>query len=320
MGALSFKSDSGKNVIKYFSGRFLFWLLWPAIGFAQTQFTAEQNQAMDQFREALADNTKVLDRDIVVFHYSSGQRSPKNGGDVEQMMLNNNSFFGPGVDQEDYAGPGLYVATDPNNSRKYGRGDPQLFVMTLKRGGRVLDGPAYSDRLGPAADRLRQSFGCVEQSSDRVIAQVAALRSDPNPTCRRALLKVISDLKIQAISYGFGSSRISGCDPKRDENIALNIISTDIIGTGEVAYFDNQRAIDPKSIGGFVNRLFSENLEPTVAMDPAWNALPKTASSLSTDRKKYIEWKVRSIYKCGLDHFRAVGQQQTAPQNQNGTR
>lgn len=210
----------------------------------------------------LAGMVTELDREISVFHW--GENGILNGfSEDEPAALNStrannylrlrSSMFHtgpfwdmlvPGSDNGTNAGRGLYAAVDPNSTNHFG---DTLFEIRLPEGSRYLDlREKYSQgsiplshdtvkKLEEAGCDLYTKSGFSRESEyvkmnygKRVQIDKAAFEKEGK--CHQIFSKVIADLNVNFLSYGYDMVLPSFCDQAKQRGAAFVMIDIDISG------------------------------------------------------------------------------------------
>ncbi len=175
-------------------------------GFAQGGIDLEA----DTIRELLAPNIMTLDRDIKVYHYFSVS-NPKREVDVNHPLFMN--YFKRGIvkhwteiitDEEIAAivGAGIYAATDPIKSLSYGN---TALEITIKKGTRILVG--VDVRVPRAAAKVLDLERWMSSGQTELSTAFPLFAT----VHREAYVKVLTELKVAAVSYLWQSGAFKIC-------------------------------------------------------------------------------------------------------------
>jgi hypothetical protein len=173
----------------------------------------------------------------------------------------------------------------------------------LKAGARVLDGTTSARELDARSfDEVAKRLHCtLNKSSLRIGTLVSSFRNSESETCRKVIIKAVADLRVQATRYKWWTgTQLKDC---QNSDEALNVISADAIQSDQMAYFSNEKVIDPNSMGGLVNHLFDE-MTPPKSENPIFpTTKPRALTQFKTTDAAFAGWKKREIMGCGPSHF-----------------
>src|SRR3989338_153958 len=120
-----------------------------------------------QLKQELSKSASELDREMVTYRYEiKNQFEPNSVQDVVGRIRGwPERFYNKSVVTGDVAGPGTYLAVDPYASRSFGGANPQLYVLTLKKGINILN---LSNSINAIAKNLikkvHQDLECKEKN------------------------------------------------------------------------------------------------------------------------------------------------------------
>jgi hypothetical protein len=269
--------------------------------------TLAQREALAGMRNLVDRQMKVLDHDLVTFHYENEKSYPSTPQELSRQPVFEERFFDSARTSDDnLQGPGYYVSVDASGSRMYGEGAPKLVVMTVKHGSRIFDGTPKGREIPGMEKALVDFYGqfkCGPFPQRQVAnaplwAYLKHLRDSPSEECRQAFIGIFKDLRVQAMLFGYPATDLKGCESTRRQ--ALNLISVDAVEGGLTVYFSHDRSFDPHHMGGYIKRLYDEGRGTLVGDSPAEQALPKTLDDApEPSESEYAQWKSKNIYKCG---------------------
>lgn len=250
-------------------------------------------------------NIIVLDRPLLTFHYRSWNYDPKTQLEARNLVRDAASnFFNADLDKDpNVVGPGFYVSVDPAATRSYGNTEPQLYAVTLKKGLRVLDGRGVDQKELPSLKAAGKELQCFTEKEEYKVNLAGGLRNSSSKQCQAEYMKILKELKVDAILYGYSaSSSYANCRVTRD--VALNVISADNIAAEDVGFYSDKTRLESRPTGGsFVYQLFEEGRkDPMINQfdDNTRNGAPKaTQSSAPLEMAKYEALKAKLIWKCG---------------------
>jgi hypothetical protein len=298
----------------------------PARAMPHLNFTldAKERRASDQLKHFLSNYTYSLDRQLVTFHYQSGEGStvyrPKSLEEiVDASKTWGSEFFNVQNVGNDEIGPGHYVSTDLTGSRNFGGTvDPQLYVTVLRPQAKILDIRSEIDAKENDFAKLEKVFSCEvkDKESSAANSQYSAAVTAPtgasmeewfrffrssNLSCRKVLLNAMAELNVEAVIYSYSAaSSLSECRHARAE--ALLIIQSSAFDPRQLAYFSSDNNyFDPNNIGGSLRELYREGEKDysQIANWPDEMKIPSALSSFKSTKDKYKLWKEANVYKCG---------------------
>jgi hypothetical protein len=250
-------------------------------------------------QELLAQRIITLDRPLMTFHYRNAEQDPNSAESVlRAAAVTTDVFFRRDIVKDiNMAGPGLYVAVDPGVSRMFGFDHPQLYVVTLKKGTRVLDA-RYQDfeRVKNGYSAVTDALQCLDKKVG-MISKVEVFRNSKSLACQEAAMQALTNLNVGAILYQYaGAETLASCRGGR--GVALNVISPSAIE--EVSFFSRKYKYEATpEAGGFVKSLFEESMKG-VASSGKYNDIPDTLKeTASLSLEAYNKVKSEMIWKCG---------------------
>jgi len=251
----------------------------------------------------------VLDRDMITFRYETKDRKGLQTVDdvVGRITGWGDRFFDESLVSYDVAGPGNYVAIDPYASRSFGQKEPKLYVLTIKKGTRLLNlNKFFAEDETKLIKEIHNKLQCkAKRGADETLIpenemSFFSLRQSSTLPCRQAAIEIAKDLKVQGIVYGYtASTSLAEC---RRSTVAINMTSSDAIEYDKTLYFSNEAAIEGTKFGGFVRKLYEEaagDFSMMLSQNGDYQ-IPKSLAgrSLPSD-KAYSQWKQTYIYNCG---------------------
>lgn len=281
-----------------------------------TGFQSRAESRGERYAERLANIFRpyvaTLDRDLWTFRYEAKEDfRPQSQIDLQKRIGPwADRFFNPDIVLGADTGPGVYVAMDPVATATWGRTEPRLYAIKIKRGTKVLIG----DQSETPSDVLRSLDGLILEmrcgatstAADDIGHAVGFFRMNENRDCRHVVVEAIRRLGVQALSYGFSSVPVKNC---RSTGTAISIISSAAISLEEINGYSDDGAIEGSpSITPFVYALFEQNKNDYYAQSlladlPTWQAFRKafhffdrSPMASSEDLEK---WKAEHILKCG---------------------
>lgn len=269
----------------------------------QSAFSAD---ATDQLIQKFQTRMKVLDREMVTFRYEARTKTGFNTPEDIRVRMSDwtDRFYRPSVLTSDMAGPGTYVAVDPYASRSYGGENPQLYVLTIKKGARAINlDDGFSTEETNLIKELHQQLQCQDQSGQMIPEDrmdYFSLRQSGTLACREVAIKIATALKIQAIVYGYSASNsLAGC---RSRHVAVNVVSSEAFDYAKTLFYSSELAIAGIDYGRFVKRAYEEAAEdPNLAYNTG-NVTPmpaQLAQQTSVVQNDYLRWRNAKIYSCG---------------------
>lgn len=284
---------------------------------ANLNLSPVERQAADTIRETFKPFVFTLDREMLTFHYQLSNSTSSGPADIVQLSQSasrwGRGFGSPELVVSDMAGPGHYVAIDPFGSRSFGgSNDPQLYVVPIKAGATLLNGRSSLDATNNDLFAVRKKLGCPNTTNDLrvminshepsssteqdLLTWIAYFRNSPNISCRKVVIQALADLHIEGIIYGYSAAEVSNCRFSRTE--AISIISPSAIDIRDLSFFSDQKAVDPKRIGGFVKALYEEGMKD-LSLDHSISNIPTRLNDLNSNNDDYETWKAKYIFKCG---------------------
>lgn len=202
------------------------------------------------FNEAQA-ITKVLTRDVIVYNYTDRKYLVEMGlsksgvidshaADIKKIVLENLkgriSLFwdinikisGRSLEGGAMAPNGLYVATEPVISRRWGGTTPLLTQMVLAKGTRYINGQYRKPAMGPNLIKALNERGCQNPLMNRgeVFSTRSLIKADSNDkACRKALSEIAAALNVSAVLYLFLAEPVPSCKQVNSWNSAFVVIS-----------------------------------------------------------------------------------------------
>jgi hypothetical protein len=235
----------------------------------------------------------VLNRPLMTFHYSKDQAEPASQAEVFEKASKvargfNNSDR---VDANNF-GPGFYVSPDPFASRVFGGvAAPQLTVVTLKEGARILDMRKHTEDAEYA--KIMIDAGCVSDFG----------RNGDSKICRQTLIDAYLELKVQAVLYNYlASATINGCE--KGGGIALNVVDDSAMDAETISYYSTEKLEPQAGLGKFISRLYEEasqdfDLNKFLNV-PQWTPLPTSLNDVGAmNADEYLNMKKQMIWNCG---------------------
>jgi hypothetical protein len=258
-------------------------------------------------QELLAKRIITLDRPLTTFHYRNATQDPGSMESAVRAVNATTVVFSRKDLSKDHnvVGPGLYVAVDPAATRSYGGANPQLYVITLKKGARILDTRLQmKDFSDPDYDGVTEALQCNGQKI-LLTPSYDGLRNSPSKDCQAATIDAVKALGVDAILYDYqGSETIDSCRASR--GVALNVVSPNAVAENGVSFFSRKTRLESApGVGDFVHRLFLEGLR-----DPQLNTFSQMEKNLSDEpdtlkeamplqNSSYEALKQAGIWKCG---------------------
>lgn len=262
----------------------------------------------EQVTQKLQTRVSVLDREMVTFRYESKANDKIRSLDDLKARIQGWSerYFDKSVDTNDMAGPGTYVAIDPFSSRDYGGSDPQLYVLTLKKGTRLLDlDKGLKSEEKNLIIKLYRSLQCDSRDGTQSTVvdsdiDYLSLRLSPKAACREAAIEIVQKLNIHALIYSYvASNSLSDC---RERYVALNVISSAAIDFSKALFYSNKYSIEATDSGHLIKKLYEES-EEDLQLKLGWEndfQIPSELEKKSlASESEYNMWKKRKIYNCG---------------------
>jgi hypothetical protein len=263
----------------------------------------------DQLIQKFQSRTSVLDREMITFRYETKANfEPRNQDEVRGRVYGwPERFLDIKVMTGDLAGPGTYLAIDPFASRSFGGGAPQLYVIPLTKGTRVLDlqSSLKADEK-EIIKNIHRSLQCkkLDGTGEKLIDEnnmdYFSLRRSSTEACRAVAIRVIQTLKTQAIFYGYSASNsLAEC---RERSAAINVISSQVLDFSKALFYSDESAIESAEMGKFIKRAYDEsNNDFSLLLNSGNNdqmplGLSKKPMALDSE---YHQWKKEKVYACG---------------------
>src|SRR3989338_526088 len=262
-----------------------------------------------QLKQELSKSVSVLDREMVTYRYEiKNQFEPNSVQDVVGRIRGwPERFYNKSVVTGDVAGPGTYLAVDPYASRSFGGANPQLYVLTLKKGINILN---LSNSINAIAKNLikkvHQDLECKEKNgTDEILIaenkmDLFSLRLSSTEKCREFVTDLVRDLQIHAIFYNYmASNSLSEC---RDRSTAINVISSNALDFSKIAFFSNEKSFDTADYAVYVKSLYHEANDDFSLFFLTFNVAdaPTTLEKIiHVDQNLYLKWKQEKIFSCG---------------------
>jgi hypothetical protein len=262
--------------------------------------SADTNQPT--LKSLLAKKLFTLDRPLITFHYKHRDRKITDLSTLlNKVKSEADRFYDPNDNpMNSMIGPGLYVSVDPAATRaSYGLEIPQLYVITLKAGTRVID--VRDDFVGADAVAYRSIVKQLKCSDGTQDPNPNTLRLSNNKECRDEVLKTYEELGIEAILYQFpASTQIAGCRVAREE--AFNVIKGSAFQDSSFGFYSNILGLETKpELRPLVSALFQEASQDPRLRFELNEILP--LKSLQGENvvkdSEYQAWKAQNIWKCG---------------------
>jgi hypothetical protein len=250
-------------------------------------------------KEYVEKNTIVLDRPMMTFHYRQRGPVPTTQEEIFQQVAKVTRGYND-ISRVDgnVAGPGLYVSVDPTGTREFGGGfDTQLVVLNLKKGTRIFRDSISSAEISEYAKTLQ----CFDEKS--LIKSVMGMRGSKSEACRRAAIDVLSELHVEAISFGYqATDKLENC--KTSRSIALNLIAASAIDPASTAFYSDTIEVESSSeTASFIKRLYNEGLKSDEIHNRVTMSHLKSLATLvkASDMQDgaYTQLKKDLIYMCG---------------------
>lgn len=258
---------------------------------------------VSELQTILAARVGKLDRDVITFHYEDATRShfrPQSLKDLQNRLTGwPEKFFNPSEVAWN-SGPGEYTASDPAASRSFGGINPQLFVFISPKGSVFLDTVTLTSAVDAAVlKRLYTKNRCryYESPGSRVFTTwFAAFRNNEVQACRELAISAARNLGIQLIFHDeLGATNLKDC--RRARPYTFNVVSSLAINMGQIAYFDDNLAIDGQNLSPYLSTLFAEAVDDPIIQQLYPIAPPATLTGkVPSD---YVQWKKQFIFACG---------------------
>jgi hypothetical protein len=193
------------------------------------------------------------------------------------------------------------VAIDPIASREpFGSTSPQLYIVTLKAGARVLSllqGPLFRDGF----EQFARSIDCKTSTTDAP-PDLAYFRNANDLNCRTKIISIIKSLNVQAIFFGYqGARTLQGCNKVRRG--ALSLIDGTVLDEKIFAYYSNTKKIETVDMSGYIKELYNEASDDNSIYPSRSNydySIPKILSqSKEVSPDLFGSWTANYIWKCG---------------------
>ncbi len=309
-----------------FRSIYLVVLMGIILGCATASQVARKPQALESNTEdsisliaqVLNPQIKILDRNVLTFRYEDADHSfnPQTAGDIQNREFSwARRFYDSTKFRGSMIGPGVYVALDPNSTPKYGGADPQLFLLKLKQGSRLLVGDANTVKARDysTVKGVLNSLSCIDNTKNKdpvplkTYADIlSAFRSSEKSECRELIIQVYKRLQIQATLYHFDSSTLKDC---RFSGTAINIVDPSCIVENDINFYSaNKRIEGDPLITPFVKKLFIEginNLTAQAELD-SFSMVEKYRNQFklfenvpNLSEADFRVLKIKNILKCG---------------------
>lgn len=210
--------------------------------------------------------TKTLTRDVIVYNYTdrkylAARGLSKSGAidshdpETKEMVLQNlkgrlslfwdltTKISGRAQDGGAMAPNGLYVATEPVISRRWGGSAPLLTQMILAKGTRYIDGQYRKPAMGASLIKALNERGCQNPLSNRgeLFSARSLIKADSNDkACRQALSEMAAALNVSAVLYIFLPEPVPSCKQVNPWNSAFVVISEKAIKEGSLIPFTKE--------------------------------------------------------------------------------
>jgi hypothetical protein len=258
--------------------------------------------------ELFARRVITLDRPLMTFNYYESDKDAASKEIALKGALKRIALF-EALDKEpdqgvNAAGPGLYVAVDPAASRGFGRAHPQLSVITLKKGTRILDARKQRwDQLDSGYDEIRARLQCSGADYKSLNRAYETFRDSSSKRCAEETVATLKKLNIAAILYSYvGSDSLQGCGRSRD--VALNIISPHAFGIQDFNVYGGTSGSGTSKMTSFVAQLTRESMfSKALGLEfekPEFKTLPRSLESAQAlSKEEYAKIKSELVWKCG---------------------
>ena len=278
----------------------------------------ELRQSIDEMKALLSPRLILTERPMLTFRYENHDLDPTTQPDVARAATRYaDTFYDPNVQgpRSNTVGPGVYAALDPYVSRGYGGEHPQLYVMSLRAGTRLLVtnipareadtqrgyeiatrlGCTWNSTAGEMHNRFRHFIGDVRSGDDCQIA-------------RSVLIEAFRELNIEAILYGFGETASDVRASRAFRSDAIDIISPRAIESERVALFsDAHRVTNDPRLAPLVYRLYEDFRrdfrQAFERSEESKSAPPKQLGPVAARTRSYRRWKSQSIAYFGPDRL-----------------
>lgn len=270
-------------------------------------FSATQaSEIGDQLSQAFRVRISYLDRELMTFRYETKEEfEPKTLADIKgRLRFKTGKFFKKGLLDVMAAGPGAYVAIDPYTSRDFGGSDPQLYVLSLKKGTSILDlNTAFSASEHSLIKNAHDQLQC-KHPGETLITEMEmnffSLRNSATQACRDLAIEVVTALKVQAIMYSYSASNsLTDC---RYRSVAFNVISPSAIDFNKLAFYSNSSFLESYPLSSLIKSIFDEASNDFQAKLGRRDSLflPLTFQGInSANEQNYADWKAKNILNCG---------------------
>ena len=204
-------------------------------------------------------------------------------------------------------GPGLYAAIDPSSSRVFGRDNPLLFAVPIRKGARILR--LTGDVSSTDYDRVKaiaKSLDCLpsERQFDGLEDVTRIFRGSDNPICRQIIIEAYQQLEIDAILYKYEADNYErDCRLRTD---AFNIVSTEAVDLNKLSLFWDQGKIANQTTARFVSSAYKSAKSSfyrryLIALGDPNYGMPNSLSDLKTFDRAAHSWKKKNLLRCGGD-------------------
>lgn len=280
--------------------------------FSATTLLAQSNQDLDTswilndpavLAEAQA-MTRELKRDVIVYNYTDRKNLADKGlsksgaidsldSHTREIVLDNLkgriSLFwdlnikisGRSQDGGAMAPNGLYVATQPVISRRWGGSSPLLTQMVLAKGTRYINGLYRKPAMGNHLIQALNIRGCQNPLASRgeLFSTRSLIKADSsNLACRKALSEIVIAVNASAVLYMFLPEPIPNCKKVNPWNSAFVVISEKAIKESSITPFtketptyddglNNDRAMINESFRATASPVFFAGIDPVAEYD-----------------------------------------------------
>lgn len=276
-----------------------------------SQASSEKVSLSDSLTKIIADRVRPLDRTMVTFHYESENIRPQSLEDVRRRLTGRQArFFDVSLVDNNMVGPGTYVAIDPVGSRSFGGKDPQLYVIPVPQGVRVLDG--FRSLMKSETDffkDLTQKMNCKKEyfkadAANDFSAWIGFFRNNETLECRTLLIDAFSRAHVEAIMYGYVAAyHLKTC--RAGLQVALNLVAESAVDLQRISFFSNSAQFGGGPIQNFaLFRLFKDASTDyqmqLVQISRGSDEMPATLKRFGESPKPFsYHWKASKIGRCG---------------------
>jgi hypothetical protein len=265
-------------------------------------------KAVERMTPILAKRVVALDRELVTFHYETSYPgwTPTKLNQIQHHILSWPSHFFDTSVLGDAVGRGIYVAIDPVATRSYGgtQGDPQLYVITLKKGAVLLNGTddlpeAEMQEMWSIANSLNCTSG--KTAGTDLTTPIEQILQSQSEDCRKIVTVTLANLKVEAIAYNYSGVGLSDC---RSRQVAINIVSPNAIKAEDLALYTDSIQLEGTPLAALTRRLFEEGFNDyTTRVERASDTgyeIPRTLMSTPVAADPiYSNWRSAKIFACG---------------------